>query len=407
MASNTLPPAPQPYTPPAAPRPPLPGEVASPTAGGFDRWLYAFRTRAEAAGISRATLDRELNGLTPDPSIARLDNAQPEFSKPVSQYVQEAVTPGAVAEGARLREAASWLAQVERQYGVPSGILVGIWGRETGYGKILGGNDVIRSLATRIASGKDRFEPDLIAALRLIDKGELTREELKGSWAGAFGQTQFMPTNIEQYAVDGDGDGARRLRTSSRDALTSAAAYLKAKGWKPGVDWTREVTLPARFDYGLAEEDRQPLTWWAAQGVKRADGRPWPADQDASTARLLLPSGAAGPAFLAFDNYDAILSYNRSMAYALAVGLLADGVSGGGPLVRSWPTEERLARADVVAAQATLASLGFDPGGVDGQVGEATRKAVRAWQKSRGLPADGYLSAAVVARLKADTGRTG
>jgi lytic murein transglycosylase len=381
--------------------------VASPTAGGFDRWLYAFRTRAEAAGISRATLDRELNGLTPDPSIARLDNAQPEFSKPVSQYVQEAVTPGAVAEGARLREAASWLAQVERQYGVPSGILVGIWGRETGYGKILGGNDVIRSLATRIASGKDRFEPDLIAALRLIDKGELTREELKGSWAGAFGQTQFMPTNIEQYAVDGDGDGARRLRTSSRDALTSAAAYLKAKGWKPGVDWTREVTLPARFDYGLAEEDRQPLTWWAAQGVKRADGRPWPADQGASTARLLLPSGAAGPAFLAFDNYDAILSYNRSMAYALAVGLLADGVSGGGPLVRSWPTEERLARADVVAAQATLASLGFDPGGVDGQVGEATRKAVRAWQKSRGLPADGYLSAAVVARLKADTGRTG
>jgi lytic murein transglycosylase len=290
---------------------------------------------------------------------------------------------------------------------VPAGILVGIWGRETGYGKILGGNDVIRSLATRIASGKDRFEPDLIAALRLIDKGELTREELKGSWAGAFGQTQFMPTNIETYAVDGDGDGKRMLRTSSRDALTSAAAYLKAKGWKPGVDWTREVILPSRFDYGLAEEDRQPLTWWAAQGVKRADGRPWPANQGTETARLLLPAGANGPAFLAFDNYDVVLAYNRSMAYALAVGLLADGAEGRAGVVKPWPTEPRLARSEVVAAQATLASLGFDPGGVDGQVGEATRKAVRAWQKSRGMTADGYLSAAVVARLKADTGRAG
>ena len=399
-------PQPRPYAPPA-PTSPGPGEVASPTATSFSAWLAGFRQRAEAAGISRATLDRELAGLTPDPAIARLDNAQPEFSKPVSAYVTEAVTPGAVTEGARLRAANPWLADVERRYGVPAGVLIGIWGRETGYGKILGGNDVIRSLATRIASGKTRFEPDLIAALRLIDRGELTRADLKGSWAGAFGQTQFMPTNIETLAVDGDGDGKRDLRGSTRDALTSAAAFLKAKGWKPGVDWAREVSLPARFDFGLAEEERQPLTWWAAQGVKRADGRPWPAEQGAERARLLLPAGADGPAFLAFDNYDVILQYNRSMAYALAVGLLADGAEGRPTLARSWPTEPRLARADVVAAQATLQTLGFDPGGVDGQVGEATRRALRAWQKSRGLTADGYLSAAMVARLKADTGRAG
>lgn len=394
-------PAPQP-TPVAEPT--LPGDVATPEANSFERWLYAFRTRAEAAGISRATLDRELAGLTPAPNVARLDNAQPEFNRPVSAYVMDAVTPAAVADGARRLQASPWLNEVERRYGVPPGILVGIWGRETGYGRILGDNDVIQALATRVASGKSRFEPDLIAALRLIDRGELTRADLKGSWAGAFGQTQFMPTNIETFAVDGDGDGRRNLRGSSQDALTSAAAYLQAKGWRRGGDWTREVTLPARFDYGLAEEDRQPLAWWAAQGVRRADGRPWPTGQDDATARLLMPSGAGGPVFLAFDNYDVILTYNRSMAYALAVGLLADGVSGAGGLVKAWPNEPRLARSDVVAAQATLASLGFDPGGVDGQAGEGTRKAVRAWQRARGLPADGYLSSAVVERLKRETG---
>ncbi len=403
LASLPTPPAPTPL--PARPVPPLPGQVATPTAVGFDAWLAGFRDRALAAGISAATLDRELAGLTPDPAVARLDNAQPEFSKPVSTYVTEAATPGAIAEGRRLLQANPWLTSVEARYGVPGGVLVGIWGRETGYGKILGTSDVIRAIATRVASGKTRFEPDLIAALRLIDRGELTRAELQGSWAGAFGQTQFMPTNIEAYGVDGDGDGRRTLRTSSRDALTSAAAYLQARGWKRGGDWAREVTLPAGFDYGLAEEEKQSAAWWAAQGVRRADGRSWPAD--AGTARLLLPSGSAGPAFLAFENYDVILTYNRSMAYALAVGLLADGAQGTGPLVRAWPAEERLARAEVVAAQATLATLGFDPGGVDGQVGEQTRRAVRAWQRARGLPADGYLSAAMVARLKADTGRPG
>jgi membrane-bound lytic murein transglycosylase B len=385
---------------------PLPGTpAATAPAAGFDAWLAGFRQRAVAAGISRATLDRELSGLAPAPQVARLDSSQPEFSKPVSVYVQEAVTPSAVAEGARLRAGAPWLAEVERRYGVPGGILVGIWGRETGYGKILGTSDVVQALATRIANGKTRFEPDLIAALRLIDRGELTRAELKGSWAGAFGQTQFMPTNIEAFAVDADGDRKRDLRGSSRDALTSAANYLQQKGWRRGQDWTREVILPARFDYGVAEEEKRPLTWWAAQGVRRADGRPW-SNPDAE-ARLLLPAGAGGPAFLAFDNYDVILTYNRSMAYALAVGLLADGAEGRGRLVRAWPSESPLPRSEIVAAQATLRALGFDPGAVDGQVGADTRRAVRAWQRARGRPADGYLSAATVAALRQDTGRSG
>lgn len=384
---------------------PAPPPVAAAAAPSFDAWLAGFRLRAEAAGISRATLDREMSGLTPAPEVARLDASQPEFSKPVSLYVQEAVTAGAVAEGARRRSEAPWLAEVERRYGVPGGVLVGIWGRETGYGKILGGSDVIRALATRVADGKARFEPDLIAALRLIDRGELTRAELKGSWAGAWGQMQFMPTNIEAFAVDADGDRRRDLRGSARDALSSAANYLQQKGWRRDGDWTREVILPARFDYGLAEEETRPLTWWAAQGVRRADGRPW-ADPDAP-ARLLLPAGASGPAFLAFDNYDVILSYNRSMAYALAVGLLADGVEGRGRLVRPWPTEAPLPRSEIVAAQATLKALGFDPGSVDGQVGADTRRAVRAWQRARGRPADGYLSAATVGALKQDTGRRG
>ena len=400
-----VPPAPTPAGPPSPELSPAPASAQPPGAGAFDRWIYAFRSRALAAGISPAALDRELAGLTPDPAVARLDAAQPEFSRPVSAYVKDAVTPAAVAEGARRLAELPWATEVEARYGVPAPVLAAIWGRETGYGRILGTSDVVRAIATRTANGKDRFEADLIAALRLLDSGEVARGEFRGSWAGAWGQTQFMPTNVLQYAVDADGNGRRDLRASTRDALTSTAAFLQAKGWKPGLDWTREVVLPPRFDFGLAEEETQPLNWWAAQGVRRADGRPWSVSGGPEArARLLLPAGAGGPAFLAFDNYDVILTYNRSMAYALAVGLLADGVAGRGGLVRAWPEEAQMARADVVAAQATLKTLGFDPGAVDGQTGADTRRAVRAWQRARGLPADGYLSPDVVARLKRDGG---
>jgi hypothetical protein len=218
------------------------------------------------------------------------------------------------------------------------------------------------------------------------------------------GQTQFLPSNYLTTAVDNDGDGRRDIWGSDSDSLASAANLLKKGGWKPGVGWAKEVILPAGFDYGLAEGPREVPSWWEAKGVKRADGLPWTAADAASPAGLILPAGYAGPAFLALPNHFAIRTYNNSTSYALGIGLLADRFAGGGPLVAAWPVETPLSLADRMAAQIALGRLGFDPGPADGVVGAGTRKALRAWQQDRQLPADGYLSSDMVARLKAQAG---
>jgi hypothetical protein len=218
------------------------------------------------------------------------------------------------------------------------------------------------------------------------------------------GQTQFLPSNYLSTAVDFDGDGRRDIWGSDSDSLASAANLLKKGGWKPGVGWAKEVILPAGFDYGLAEGPREVPSWWEATGVKRADGLPWTAADAASPAGLILPAGWSGPAFLALPNHFAIRTYNNSTSYALGIGLLADRFAGGGPLVAAWPVETPLSLADRMAAQIALGRLGFDPGPADGVVGAGTRKALRAWQADRKLPADGYLSSDMVARLKAQAG---
>ena len=406
-------PAPAPPTAPARPAPapvPTPGAptpVAPPTASGdmiFDAWASDFYPRAIAAGVSPQVLQREMAGLTPDPRVAALDSRQPEFSKPLSDYIKGVVTPTRDAIGARKRAEVPQLEAIEAKYGVPREILLGVWAMESGFGAIQGDFDVVRSMATLAAQGRRRgfAETELIAALKIIQSGEASRAQLRGSWAGAMGQTQFIPSSFLTTAVDGDGDGRRDIWGSPADALASAANLLAKGGWRPGEGWAREVSVPEGFDWSLTEGPRLTPAEWAAKGVARADGLPFDAADQAAPAQLVAPTGAAGPAFLLFPNHFAIRKYNNSLAYALAVGMLADRFSGMGPLVKSWPAETPLSLADRMTAQRALNALGYDAGTPDGLVGVKTRASLRQWQKARGLTADGYLSMAMVQRLSAD-----
>ncbi|WP_300576329.1 lytic murein transglycosylase [Phenylobacterium sp.] len=392
--------APTPYRPePTADLPPS----GSPT---FDAWLRDFYVKAVKAGLPSDLLDRELRGLTPNDRISALDSRQPEFSRPVSDYIRGVVTDDRIAIGARRRDALPVLAQIEARHGVPRNILVAIWGLESGFGAILGDFDVVRAMATLAADGRRRefAEDQLMAALKIIGSGEFPRSRLVGSWAGAMGQTQFIPTTFLATAIDGDGDGRRDLWDSSADALASAANLLSKAGWRRGESWHREVTVPDGFDYGLTEGPRELPAWWAQRGVTPADGRPLAAADQNAPAELIAPSGAGGPMFLIFHNHFMIRRYNNSTAYALGVGLLAQRLGGEGRLVRDWPQETPLALADRTAAQTALNQLGFDAGAPDGIVGVNTRKALRAYQQARGLVADGYLSLEMVRRLRSEAG---
>jgi lytic murein transglycosylase len=414
-AAHAPAPAPAPEAPSAAiPLPPAPvadsaGPIRPPAVSGdmvFDAWAAEFYGRAVKAGISPSLLQREMAGLTPDPRVTSRDSRQPEFSQPVSAYIAGAVTDGPIATGMRKRTEVPSLGAIEQRYGVPREILIGIWSRESAFGAIQGDFDVVRSMASLAAQGRRRdwAEGELIAALKIIGSGEFPRGQLKGSWAGAMGQTQFIPSSFLSTAVDGDGDGKRDVWTSAADALASAADLLAKGGWVRGQGWAREVSVPPGFDFGLTEGPKETPAWWAEKGVKRADGLPWSTADQGAAAQLLAPAGAAGPIFLLFPNHFVIRKYNNSVAYALAVGLLADRIAGGGPLVKAWPNETPLSLADRMTAQRALAALGFDPGAPDGVVGMGTRAQLRAWQKARGLTADGYLSPAMVTKLKAEAG---
>jgi lytic murein transglycosylase len=356
--------------------------------------------------VTRETLDRELTGLRPDPRVAALDSKQPEFSKPVSAYIQGVVTQDRAAIGQARRLDLAFLPAIEQKYGVPREILLAVWAMESGFGAIQGDYDTLRSLASLAAQGRRRAwaEGELIAALKVIQSGEFPRERLKGSWAGAMGQTQFIPSTFVSTAVDFDGDGKRDIWGSNADALASAANLLAKGGWQAGQSWAREVAVPADFDWSQSEGPKLTPAEWEAKGVKRADGLPWTTADAAAQAQLVAPAGANGPAFLLFPNHFAIRKYNNSLAYALGVGLLADRFSGAGQLAKAWPNETPLALVDRMTAQRALAALGFDPGAPDGVVGLGTRTALRNWQKARGLVADGYLSPEMVQKLKTEAG---
>jgi lytic murein transglycosylase len=372
----------------------------------FRDWLGRFYVTALAAGISRTLLDRELAGLAPDPRVAADDAVQPEFARPVGAYVQGAMSSGRIAEGRLKRDQVPAFSRIEANWGVPREVLIGVWAMESGFGARQGDMDVVRSLAT-LAQGRRRdwAEIQLIAALRMIASGDVVRGQLRGSWAGAMGQTQVLPTVYLESAVTASGEGRPDIWNSAGDALATAAHLLQKDGWRRGESWAVEVILPSGFDYGLSESETRPFAWWADRGVRRSPTASWrTADADAPGV-LLLPSGAAGPAFLALPNHFAIRGYNNSIAYALTVGLLADRFAGGVGLATRWPYEVALTLDQRMTAQTALSRLGFDPGTADGMIGFGTRRALRAWQKREGLPADGYLTPQLVQRLSAAASR--
>ena len=391
--------------------PPPPGAPDTPTGpdpqtAAFDAWLRDFIIRAIAAGWSADLVTEKLAGLTVNPKVVDLDTRQPEFVKSTGDYVRQSVTEERVATGRRRRADVAQFPDIEARYGVPSEILTAIWAQESAYGAIQGDLDVIRSLASLASDGRRRdwAETQIYAALRMIQDGDATRAQMKGSWAGAMGQTQLIPEAFLTVAVDGDGDGRRDIWGSPADALASAANLMATDGWRRGETWAREVAVGGDFDYGLAEGPKHTPGDWAALGARRADGLPWgDADKD-TPCQLILPAGAFGPAFLIFPNHMVIRRYNNSTAYALSVGLLADRIAGMGPLTVAWPVEPPLSMDDRAGAQGALKALGFDPGASDGVIGVNTRQALRAWQKARGLPADAHLTQALSQQLRAEAG---
>ncbi len=380
-------PQPTPYQPPAQPQ-----ADAWPDQPGFEGWKQGFLSRH--GGARRALYEQQLSGLTPDPDVVRLDGAQPEFSRPAGAYIQNAVSASRVAEARRRSDVVPWA--VVQRFGVPSEILVAVWAQESSFGQVQGSKDVIRSLATLAYDGRRRdwAEGQLRDALDIVIDGRLDRAGLKGSWAGAMGQTQFMPDNYLRLGVDQDGDGKVDIWGSNVDALASAANLLAQAGWKRGQRWGYEVVLPRGFDYGEAEGPRHPWSWWAGKGVTLARGEAPTSAEAAEQATLLLPQGARGPAFLALPNHYIIRRYNNSVSYALAIGLTADGVEGRPGLVGTWPSDAPLSRDQRIGAQAALTRMGYDTGGVDGVVGTNTRNALRRWQQANGRTPDGYLTAA-------------
>lgn len=396
---------PQPLSPPRAPAD-QPDTIATSPAvqdARFDAWRSDFMIRAIADGLPANVLARELGDLTPDPRIVALQTRQPEFSKPVGDYVRGIVSDRRIAEGRNKLETLSWLPRVEARYGVAAEILISVWAVESGFGANQGDFDVLRSLATLAAAGlrQDWAETQIIAVIQIIASGEASRAQLRGSWSGALGQTQFEPTQYLSTAVNLDGDGRPDIWNAPADALASAANLLAKAGWRRGERWQREMVLPAGFDYSLSEGPAQPLAAWTALGLRTADGLTWNEADRLADAVLLTPAGAQGPAFLALPNHFVLRQYNNALAYALAVGLLADQIAGRPGQIAPWPPETPVSLEDRMAVQAALLRLGFDPGGQDGMIGAKTRAALRAWQKQRGLPADGYLSPDVVRALLA------
>ncbi|MCQ2041703.1 lytic murein transglycosylase [Stutzerimonas kunmingensis] len=367
----------------------------------FSQWREQFRAEALAAGISAATFDQAFAGVQPDPAVIEADRSQPEFTRPVWQYLEGAISPQRVRSGRRLlSEHATTLDQIEARYGVDRETLVAVWGLESSFGQIMGDKSVIRSLATLAHEGRRPAfaKSQLIAALEILQHGDVAPLRMRGSWAGAMGQTQFIPTTYNTHAVDFDGDGKRDIWNSSADALASAAHYLQASGWKQGKAWGFEVELPEGFDYALADtEIRKPLAEWRSLGLRNLPG-----DQEEASASLLLPAGHRGPAFLIMDNFRAILRYNNSSAYALAIGLLAENFQGKGEVAGSWPRgEQPLSRSERLELQERLVAQGFDPGTPDGIIGANTRKAIRGFQQRLGWPADGHPTQELLGRLRA------
>lgn len=373
---------------------------------GFLAWREGVHDEARARGVSEQTWRAALPAMHPIERVLDLDAKQPEFVETFWNYLDKRASEQRIDEGRKLLyKHRALLNEVANRYGVPPSILIAFWGMETHYGKFTGGYPVVGALATLAYDARRSrfFRRELLDALDILQAGHIKANNMLGSWAGAMGQVQFMPSTFHRYAVDADGDGRKNIWSSPADALASAAHYLNEIGWQARQPWGEPVRLPADFDWQLARLDaKKPLTEWAERGVVRIDGSPLPRQDEA--AAILLPQGHAGPAFMVYGNFDAMLTWNRSVNYALAVGHLADRLDGRAGLSQGREADNRrLSREQAMEIQQRLTQLGFNPGEADGVLGSRTRSAIRAYQVASKLPADGYPSISLLEQLQATT----
>ncbi|WP_233194295.1 lytic murein transglycosylase [Acidovorax sp. 30] len=389
-------------SPTTAATPPQASPDADHTAG-FAQWLSSFSAQALEAGIRPATVRDVLGKAQWQPRVVELDRAQPEFTRTPWAYLDSAVSPQRIAQGqAQLAAHGAALQAAAARYGVPASVITAIWGMESNYGSNFGTFRTVDALATLAYEGRRRAwaQTELLAALRIIDQGDIAADRMIGSWAGAMGHTQFLPSVFLAYAVDADGDGHRDIWGSVPDVTASTAHFLARSGWKSGEPWGAEVQLPPTFDHARADPAvRQTMAQWESEGLRSIDGAPLP---DMAGASIVTPAGARGPAFLVGNNFRTILRYNNSVNYALGVALLARRIDGGGPVAAPWPRDiEPLSRAQLQALQEALNRKGFAAGTPDGVMGPATRAGLRGYQRSLGTVADGYPTLELLQKLQA------
>jgi membrane-bound lytic murein transglycosylase B len=371
--------------------------------GDFQACLQNIKADALREGVPAAIAERALQGITPDPKIVELDSRQPEFSQTYAKYVGSSVSVERIAKGQqRLAQNRALLDAIQAEYGVPAQYIMAFWGMETNYGAFMGDFQVVRSVATLACMTKRQafFSNETVQALRILVMDRMTREQLRGSWAGAMGNMQFMPSTFMKWGVDRDGNGRIDLWNSLPDSFASAANYLRGVGFKPGLPSSEEVFLPQGFPLDQADSSiEKPVRAWAAMGVKKAGGAPLPNVDDPSS--IILPAGWRGPAFILYPNFKAVMHWNRSTLYALAIGILARQIAGGPGVMQAAPADdEPLSRGAIIDLQTRLAKLGLYTDETDGLVGPKTRSAVRLFQKQAGLPADGHPTPEVVRRLQ-------
>ncbi|MDR2208410.1 MAG: lytic murein transglycosylase [Azoarcus sp.] len=373
----------------------------------FSACLDRLRTQAAQRGISKAAFDTHVAQMEPDLSVLESLDAQPEFKTPIWDYLAALVDEERVGDGlAMLEQWRDVLQRAEERFGVDPATVVSVWGVESNFGRSLGKRPLLVSLGTLACMGRrqDYFRGEFFAALKIIDDGHIAAERLTGSWAGAFGQTQFMPSTFLRLAVDFDGDGRRDLVDSVPDSLASTANFLQRGGWKSGESWGFEVKLPPGFDASVAgRRNKQPMSVWIGRGVKRANGEPLPAD--GLGRALLLPAGKDGPAFLVGKNFDVIYGYNAAESYALAIAHLSDRLRGGEGFRTPWPTDDPgISRAERRELQRLLIARGHDIGEADGMIGTRTRRAIAQEQKNLGVEPNGRAGLRILEALRSMAG---
>ncbi|MGN7836302.1 lytic murein transglycosylase [Acinetobacter sp. 22323] len=370
--------------------------IYTPSSSSFQSCLAGLKPQALAKGVHAATYDRYTQNLTPDYSVIERLNYQPEFSTPIWDYLSGLVDEERVQQGRqKLQQHRDVLNRVSAAYGIPAETVVAVWGVESNYGDISGKYPLLQALGTLSCEGRRQsyFRGEFFTTMKLLQRGDVYENQLKGSWAGAFGHTQFMPSTYDELAVDFDGDGRRDLVSSIPDALASTANFLKKRGWQTGQSWGFEVKIPQGMSVsGEGRRNKKSLSSWINQGVVRADGSALVQGDlsESSQAGLLAPAGANGPVFLVFKNFDAIYSYNAAESYALAIAHLSDRLQGKGGLVQAWPTDDAgTSRAERREIQQFLLNKGYDIGAVDGLIGDKTRQAIRQEQIRLGLTPTG------------------